>query len=196
MIYLANTTLKGNWKDEVENLPFIEHTDTDLLKNQAVALKSESGKYDDLYRTQDLEKPENFHYTELYYKNKELKNLVDYFDLETTRIRIHRQLPGIKVPLHSDYNNPTRVTTIHDYRIRIFVPLNENDKFLYHFHDGRRHLVKSFKTGQIITFDPDLLYHGTENNSEEPRYLLVLIAKPNRWLYDLNNSQKEREIDV
>lgn len=196
MIYLANTILRGNWLEEVKNLPFVEHTDKDLLKNQAIALKSETGKYDDLYRTEDIEKPENFHFTELYYKNKIIKNLVDYFELETTRIRIHRQLPGVKVPLHSDYNNPTRVTTIHDYRIRIFVPLNDNKDFLYHFHDSRKHLVKSFKKGQIITFDPDLLYHGTENNSDETRYLLVIVAKPNKWLFNLNNSPEKREINV
>lgn len=181
---------------EIKDLPFVEHTDSDLINNQAVALKSETGNYDDLYRTQDIEKPENFKFTRLYYENKNLKNLIDYFDLETTRIRIHRQLPGVKVPLHSDQNNPKRVTTIDDYRIRIFVPLNDNQDFLYHFHDSRRHLVKSFKSGQIVTFDPDLLYHGTENNSNEIRYLLVLVAKPNKWLYDLHNSLEKREINV
>lgn len=196
MIYLANTTLKGNWEDCLPHLPFIEHTDTDLLKNQAVALKSESGKHNDLYRTESLEKPENFNFTDLYYENSSLKNLVDFFDLESTRIRIHRQPPGVKVPLHSDFNNPKQVNNIADYRVRIFVPLNENDKFLYHFHDGKRHLVQSFKKGQIITFDPDLLYHGTENNSDEYRYLLVMIVKPNKWLYDLHNNPDEREINV
>jgi len=196
MIYLASTALKGDWEDSLNHLPFTEHTDKDLLNNQAVALKSEDGKYTSFYRSKNLEKPKDYSFTSIYYEYSGIKRLVDFFELESTRIRIHKQNPGVKVALHSDFNNEDHIDTIDNYRVRIMVPLNYDKHFIYHFHDGKKHSVYNFKKGQIVTFDPDLVYHGTENNSQIPRYLLVMVVKPNKWLYSLHNSKVKREIYV
>ena len=36
--------------------------------------------------------------------------------------------------------------------------------------------------GQSVIFNPDTVYHGAANNSNENRYSLNIIAKPNDWL--------------
>ena len=102
---VANTIIKGEWSSVLNKLSFFECDDYDL-KNAitGIALKSESGKVNDLLRSKPVEKPEDYSFTKLY-EHKVIKNLVDVFELETTRIRIFKQEPNHETSLHIDYNN-------------------------------------------------------------------------------------------
>ena len=102
---VANTKIHGEWFSVLNKLPYFKCDDYDL-KNAVtgVALKSESGNINDLLRSKPIEKPEDYSLTKLC-EHKTLKNLVNVFDLETTRIRIFKQEPNHKTSLHIDYNN-------------------------------------------------------------------------------------------
>ena len=51
-------------------------------------------------------------------------------NLQTTRIRIHRQLPGKEIPIHTDDNNGNQRTS--EYNLRV-TALTESDDFIYQF---------------------------------------------------------------
>jgi len=185
MLLLRNKVLQGNWDKEVANLPFFPHTDYDLLGNEAVAFRSEDGKINTFYRSKQPENPANFHYTKLYYACPELKKLIEYFKVEKTRIRIHKQRPGINTRLHSDYQNKLG-TTFKDYLVRVKVGLTYSPDFEWHFKLPKED-VKTYELlrGQCVLFDPDIIWHGMANNSKiDTRYSLLMMVKPNKWLYD------------
>ena len=60
--------------------------------------------------------------------------------------------------------------------------LNSNDNFKYFFKDKGILSSVNLKKGQSVIFNPDIVYHGAANNSNENRYSLNIIAKPNEWL--------------
>ena len=177
---VANTIIKGEWSSVLNKLSFFECDDYDL-KNAitGIALKSESGKVNDLLRSKPIEKPEDYSFTKLY-ENKTIKNLIDVFELETTRIRIFKQEPNHETSLHVDYNNTN--SSKEDYLVRIWMALNSNDNFKYFFKDKGILSTVNLKKGQSVIFNPDTVYHGAANNSNENRYSLNIIAKPNEWL--------------
>lgn len=193
MIILPKTNLlfDSKW---VENLKFEEHTDIDLAGHvSAISIKSETGKVFDFYRSNPLEKPENFKYTALYNKIKEVKTLTDFFKIETTRIRIHRQLPGQKIPMHTDDNNIVAKSS-DDYRLRMLTALSENNDFVYQFSVDNNIEEYSLKQGQSIIFDPDRVAHGMQNNSKDKiRYCLVQVFKAypiTDWLKNFINNDE------
>ena len=165
--------------DWLKKLKFKNHTDDDLKDNcSAIAVKSESGSVYDFYRSNPVEDPNDFQYTQLYHKVKEVKEIVDYFNfLETTRVRIHKTEPQQVIDLHTDGNND-EAKTQEDYRLRIITALNENEDFIYTYEfEGEQQNILLEK-GQSIIFDPDKVKHGLINNSKtETRYALVQIFK-------------------
>ena len=165
--------------DWLDKLKFKNHTDYDLKNNcSAIAIKSESGSVYDFYRTNPVENPDEFKYTQLYYKIPEVKNIIDYFSfLETTRIRIHKTEPQQVIDLHTDGNND-QAKTQDDYRLRIITALNEDEDFIYTYEfEGEKQNILLEK-GQSIIFDPDKVKHGLINNSKnKTRYALVQIFK-------------------
>ena len=179
---IANTLIKGEWSSVLNKLSYFKCDDYDL-KNAitGVALKSESGIVNDLLRSKPVEKPEDYSFTKLY-EHKTLKSLVDIFELETTRIRIFKQEPEHKTSLHIDYNNTN--SNKEDYLIRIWMALNSNKDFKYFFKGKKSNIINTvyLEKGQSVIFNPDTVYHGATNNSNENRYSLNIIAKPNDWL--------------
>lgn len=193
MIILPKTKLDfdNSW---INKLKFEEHTDYDLAGNvSAIAVKSESGKVFDFYRSDPLEKPENFKFTALYNKIKSVKNFTDFFQVETTRIRIHRQLPNQVIPMHTDDNN-IKAKDAEDYRLRMLTALTENDDFIYQFSVNNQIESYSLKKGESIIFDPDKVAHGMINNSKtDIRYCFVQIFKAypiTNWMKAFINEEK------
>ena len=178
MLIIPKTQLdfKNDW---LEKLKFKNHTDYDLKDNcSAIAVKSESGNVYDFYRTNPVENPSDFTYTQLYHKIKVVRDIVDYFSfLETTRVRIHKTDPRQVINLHTDGNND-QAKTNDDYRLRIITALNEDEDFIYTYKfEGEQQNILLEK-GQSIIFDPDKVKHGLINNSKnKTRYALVQIFK-------------------
>jgi len=194
MLLKAKTRLEfdNSW---VKQLKFVEHTDQDLAGHvDAISVKSESGSVFDFYRSNPLENPDDFKYTALYHKISAVQNLVDHFQLQTTRVRIHRQLPGQEIPLHTDGNN-TAVKDKNDYMIRSITAITASKDFRYNFVDTEnKHRVQWLRQGETILFDPDLIAHGMSNESKtETRYALVQIFKlypVTDWARDFISTKK------
>ena len=194
MLLKAKTRLEfdNSW---VKQLKFVEHTDQDLAGHvDAISVKSESGSVFDFYRSNPLENPDDFKYTALYDKIPQVKRLTDYFQLQTTRVRIHRQLPGQEIPLHTDGNN-TAVKNKNDYMIRSITALTASKDFRYNFIDTEnKRRVQWLRQGETILFDPDLIAHGMSNESKtETRYALVQIFKlypVTDWARDFISTKK------
>lgn len=197
MFMRAKTVIKfkNYWLD---HLKYKDHTDYDLAGPvQAIALKSESGSVYDFYRSNALEQPKDFKYTKLYEVSDDIADIVDFFKLDTTRIRIHKQSPNSTVKLHTDDNN-TAAKTKEDYRLRLITALNGDDNFVYKFEvDGVLHEF-SLKQGESVIFDPDKVKHGMENlSSTKNRYALVQIFRAypmSEWLKNFIN--QEQSINV
>jgi hypothetical protein len=194
MLLKAKTRLilQNSW---IKHLKFKEHTDYDLAGNvDAIAVKSESGSVYDFYRSAPVELPENFKFTALYSKIPEVKSLVDYFQFETTRIRVHKQEPRQVIPLHVDGNN-TSAKSKDDYRLRLVTALTESKDFIYRFRANGADSIFSLKQGESILFDPDLVQHSMENNSDnEVRYALVQVFKAypvSDWFKDFLYNKKD-----
>ena len=194
MLLKTKTRLEfdNNW---VKQLKFVEHTDQDLAGHvDAISIKSESGSVFDFYRSNPLENPDDFKYTALYHKIPAVQKLVDHFQLQTTRVRIHRQLPGQEIPLHTDGNN-TAVKDKNDYMIRSITALTASKDFRYNFIDTeKKRRVQWLRQGETIFFDPDLVAHGMLNESTtETRYALVQIFKlypVTDWARDFISTEK------
>ena len=194
MLLKAKTRLEfdNSW---VKQLKFVEHTDQDLAGHvDAISVKSESGSVFDFYRSNPLENPDDFKYTALYHKIPAVQKLVDHFQLQTTRVRIHRQLPGQEIPLHTDGNN-TAVKDKNDYMIRSITALTASKDFRYNFIDTEnKRRVQWLRQGETILFDPDLIAHGMSNESKtETRYALVQIFKlypVTDWARDFISTKK------
>ena len=131
-----------------------------------------------------------FKYTKYY---KLCKPLIDYFDFETTRVRVHKQEPGQTIPIHTDDNN-INATSNEDFRLRAVTALTESDDFIYQFNLEGSVEQFSLKKGETVLFDPDLVGHGMINKSEtETRYSLVQIFKAypvSPWLKDFINTEQ------
>ena len=190
MLTIAKTKLDFKFK-HWDKLLFEEHTDYDLAGCiDAIALKSLDGKIHNFYREGDTENPEDFKHTAYY---KLFKPLVDYFEVQTTRIRIHRQLPGKETPLHTDDNNKG-IKEASEYNLRLLTALTESDDFIYQFeHDGKVEQIK-LKVGESVIFDPDTIAHGMINNSKTKiRYSLIQVFKAypvTKWLTDFINKEQ------
>ena len=170
MLLKAKTRLEfdNSW---VRQLKFVEHTDQDLAGHvDAISIKSESGSVFDFYRSNPLENPDDFKYTALYNKIPQVKNLVDHFQLQTTRVRIHRQLPGQEIPIHTDDNN-TAVKNKDDYMIRA-LSLPSKYGVIY-------------KT--YITQESDILNNNTTSFSDynDNTLCLYILSKNNNGLLTL-----------
>ena len=162
----------------LNKLKFEEHSDYDLAGHvSAIAVKSESGKVFDFYRSDPLEMPKDFKYTALYNKIAAVKKLTDFFQIETTRVRIHRQLPGQTIPMHTDDNNIKATDSAH-YRLRMLTALSESEDFIYRFSIDNEIEEYSLKKVESIIFDPDKVAHGMVNKSKtDIRYCFVQIFK-------------------
>lgn len=194
MIIKAKTKLifDTEWLDR---LKFAKHSDYDLVDSvDAISVKSETGKVYDFYRTETLERPENFKMTQLYYKVPQVKKIMDVFQIPSTRVRIHKQDPCKSTRMHTDDNN-IAAKTKDDYRVRFFTALTSSVDFYYYFkHKGILQTLQ-IEQGETIMFDPDLVMHGMENKSKtKTRYSLIQIVKPypmDEWLTDFLYAEKE-----
>lgn len=183
---VAKTKIGGEWSSIINKLDkcvFFKCDDYDLRDAvTGIAIKSESGNINDLLVTKRPEIPEDYSLTILY-EHPEIKKLINFFKLETTRIRIFKQEPRAKTKLHLDYNNVLAASD-NDFLIRIWTALNDDKNFIYTFREGEA-LTKNIKlkTGESIIFNPDTVQHGAINNSsDKARYSLNIIGKPNPWL--------------
>lgn len=193
MLYKAKTKIifDNTW---INKLKFKPHTDYDLAGNvDAIAVRSESGSVFDFYKSKEIEEPSDFKYTKLYESIEEVRKLTDFFELEQTRIRIHRQKPKHIIPPHTDDNN-INVKQLEDIRLRIITALNDCDDFIYNFNGKRFSLQK----GESVVFEPDKISHGIKNNSDSvSRYALVQIVKVypfSNWFKDF--VYKENVVDL
>ena len=190
MLIIAKTKIQYDnlW---LKQLNFKGHDDQDLSGNvDAVSIKSNDGNIHSFYKNKPVEHPYDFRFTKYY---KLCSSLIDYFEFETTRIRIHKQEPGQTIPIHTDDNN-INAKTNDDFRLRAVTALTESDDFIYQFiHEGSIQQF-SLKKGETVLFDPDLVGHGMINQSEtETRYSLVQIFKAypvSPWLKDFINTEQ------
>lgn len=190
MLMIAKTKLDIN-TDWLNKLDFKAHDDYDLAGNvDAVSIKSVDGGVHSFYRNKPIEYSNDFTYTKYY---KLCKSLIDFFEFETTRVRIHKQEPGQIIPIHTDDNN-INAKTNEDFRLRAVTALSENENFIYQFQHNEEIEQFSLKKGETVIFDPDLVGHGMINNSKnETRYSLVQVfnAYPvTPWLKDFINTNQ------
>lgn len=190
MLMLAKTKLvfDNSW---LSKLNFKPHDDYDLAGNvDAVSIKSVDGQIHSFYRNKPVEYPEDFTYTKYY---NLCKPLIDFFEFETTRIRVHKQEPGQTIPIHTDDNN-INADTNDDFRLRAVTALTESNDFVYQFQLNDEVQQLSLKTGETVIFDPDLVGHGMINQSiNETRYSLVQVFKAypvTNWLKNFINTDK------
>lgn len=164
-------SIEDNWSKILLSIPYFKCNDYDLKDAiTACAVKSSTGRIDDLYKSSKVDTSKNYEYTQLY-RLPEIKTLVDYFKIETTRIRIFKQEPKNSTPLHIDKDDKDI--------IRLWVALNEDHNFKFYF--GRKKEEVTLKKGQILVFNPNYL-HGAVNLSDKNRYTLNIVGHPNKWL--------------
>lgn len=182
---ICKSKINEDWSDILEKLPYFSCEDYDL-KNAitACSIKSATGKIDDLYKSLKEDIPENYKYTKIYSIPK-IKNLINFFEFETTRIRIFKQDPKYYTPMHIDKDDSKIV--------RLWVALNEDPGFKYFFGNNKEEVV--LKKGDILIFNPNYL-HGAANLSNKPRYTLNICGTPNDWLKNLINYEKEINLSV
>ena len=190
MLMIAKTKLvfDNSW---LSKLNFKPHDDYDLAGNvDAVSIKSVDGNIHSFYRNKPVENPKDFKYTKYY---NLCKPLIDFFEFETTRVRVHKQDPGQTIPLHTDDNN-VNAESNEDFRLRAVTALTGSDDFIYQFQLNGNIEQFSLKAGETVLFDPDLVAHGMMNNSKtETRYSLVQVFKAypvTPWLKDFINIDK------
>jgi len=190
MLTIPKTIIDYSFK-HWDKLIFEAHTDYDLANYvDALAIKSIDGTIHNFYREGKTEHPHDFSYTAYY---KLFNSLIDYFKIRTTRVRIHRQLPGNNTPLHTDDNN-LGINDPEEYNLRLLTALTESDDFIYQFeNNGELEQIK-LKRGQSVIFDPDVIAHGMINNSKtETRYSLIQVFKAypvTPWLKDFINTEQ------
>jgi WD40 repeat protein len=196
MLVKAKTKLVFD-NDWLSNLKFRGHTDYDLIGAvDAISVKSNDGSVYSFYKEEFIEKPEDFKLTKLYHVVPVLKNIVDYFEIPSTRIRIHKQDPNKLTKLHTDDNN-VFAKSKEDYRLRFFTALSASEDFYYYFKEPHKDEITTLKLeqGETIVFDPDLVQHGMENKSKDSiRYSLIQIVKPypiTPWLKSFLYEEKE-----
>jgi len=190
MLMIAKTKLvfDNSW---LSKLNFKPHDDYDLAGNvDAVSIKSVDGNIHSFYRNKPVEHPKDFKYTKYY---SLCKPLIDFFEFETTRVRIHKQEPGQTIPLHTDDNN-VNAESNEDFRLRAVTALTGDNDFIYQFQLNGEIEQFSLKVGETVLFDPDLVAHGMMNNSKtETRYSLVQVFKAypvTPWLKNFINTDK------
>jgi hypothetical protein len=190
LLIIAKTKIEvdTSWVDQ---MTFKGHDDQDLAGNvNAVSIKSNDGGIHSFYRNKPVENPADFRFTKYY---KLCSSLINYFEFETTRIRIHKQEPGQSIPIHTDDNN-INAKSNEDFRLRAVTALTESNDFIYQFNYEGSIEQFSLKKGETVLFDPDLVGHGMINQSEtETRYSLVQIFKAypvSPWLKDFINTEQ------
>jgi hypothetical protein len=182
---ISKTNIVGEWSDVIEKLPYFSCNDYDLKDAiTACSIKSATGTVDDLYKTVKEDLPENYSYTKLI-EIPVIKELVNFFEFETTRIRIFKQEPKNVTPMHVDKD--------HSKIVRLWVALNEDPGFKYFFGRERKEVI--LKKGNILVFNPNYL-HGAANFGSKARYTLNVCGIPNDWLKNLINSQKDVNLSV
>jgi hypothetical protein len=172
MFTIANTKVENiQLNDILPKLPFVNYADRDLKDSiTACSIKSLTGRIQDLHKSFD-DNPEDYIYTKLY-GIPEIKRIVDFFEFETTRIRIFKQLSGKTTPYHIDEDN--------DNIIRIIVPLTYTKGMAFIFDT---YYVEA-DIGEIIFFNPNSR-HGSMNRSKDIRYSLHICGISNDWLGSL-----------
>lgn len=190
MLIIAKTKIECDtlW---LKQLDFKGHDDRDLAGNvDAVSIKSNDGGIHSFYRNKPVENPNDFRFTKYF---KLCSSLINYFEFETTRIRIHKQEPGQSIPIHTDDNN-INAKSNEDFRLRAVTALTESSDFIYQFNLEGSVEQFSLKKGETVLFDPDLVGHGMINQSEtDTRYSLVQIFKAypvSPWLKDFINTEQ------
>ena len=181
--------MEGDWEEEINNLQFYSNHDEDLLNNEDISFRSTTGSTNCTYSSNPLETPQDFKYTSAYYSCPNIRQIIDFFQIEKTRISLHQQKPNVFSKLPID----TNIKVSHsNYRATIIIPMNYNEEFIYFFKPDKQTHILNLPKGKPILFDPDLVKYGTANKSENKiRYLLVITAKPNKWLYSFFKKRKK-----
>jgi hypothetical protein len=182
---ISKTNINDDWSNILEKLPYFSCEDYDL-KNAitACSIKSATGKVEDLYKSNKQDLPENYINTKLI-EIPVLKNLVNFFEFETTRIRIFKQEPRHITPMHIDKDD--------NKIVRLWVALNEDSGFKFFFGNEKKEVI--LKKGNILIFNPNYL-HGAANFGLTPRYTLNICGIPNTWLKNLINEKKDINLSV
>lgn len=172
--FKPNVKISGNWITDIERLMYFPCEDYDL-KNAitACAVKSASGKINDLYKSPLGDETKNYKYTRLA-DIPCIMSFIEIFKFDTTRIRIFKQDPGYSTPMHIDKDN--------ENIIRMWMALNEDGGFKFFF--GKEKEEVNLSTGEILFFNPNYL-HGAANLGNKPRYTLNICGIPNKWIKDI-----------
>lgn len=170
--------IAGKWQEDIEKFLYFPCHDYDLKDAiTACAIKSASGKIDDLYKSENGDSPFNYKYTRLS-DIPSIRPIIEFFNFDTTRIRIFRQEPKHSTPMHIDKDDPTI--------IRMWMALNEDDNFIFFFGEEKEEV--RLKTGEILFFNPNYL-HGAINLGNKNRYTLNICGIPNNWVKEILESR-------
>ena len=210
-IYVSSQIFTGDWSDELAALDYTPRekavaensivafdADKGIVTNYLYnAFRSEDGKsttteLKDFWQEVD---PANFSYTESYYNSPKLRAILDWFQVDKTRVRIFQQQPGHMMEMHTDFDELRG--TEHGEVLRIFVQLNDMPGgawFRCKTEDSEVSI--NLQKGQFLIFHPDHTAHGTENVTEIPRNTFMLVVKRNEWIDSLVGQSHMEFINV
>jgi hypothetical protein len=213
-IYASSYIFTGDWEDELKSLEYtsrgktfadadgLEEKDDDkglftgYLYNSFKSHNGDSKQHDVLYDSFWTENnPAEFSYTDSYYKCPKIASILDWFQCETSQIRVFQQQPGHKMPLHTDWDN--QKGTQYGETVRIFLQLTDMPGGAwFHFRTADSQVHINLQKGQFLIFNPDHTAHGTENLTNIPRNTIMIVAKRNEWLDNIINNETMQFIDI
>lgn len=127
---------------------------------------------------------DDFAYTELYYKHSALRNIIDWFQCEKTRVRLYQQLPGVTLKTHTDHDNERNQFDPNNISLRAIVQISGEDNY-YRFVSRDSDVTIRLEPGQFCLVNHDTVAHGTVNNGNIPRNTLNIACVWNDWMADM-----------
>jgi len=161
--------------NECKTLAYYNYADRDLKEAiTACAIKSPDGMPNNMYKIIP-DTCDQYRFTSIAGSIPNIIKEISRFECPTARIRILKQEPQDKTPIHIDEENWGNPVEKH---LRIWIAINHNPNFICIF--GKDEIC--LEAGQGVVFNPDTP-HGAKNLDEfEARYSLNIIVKPNKWL--------------
>lgn len=209
-VYISNIVFQGDFDKEVDRADFFDvpttfkevskHDDQKGLQSnyKTVSIRSHDGKLDTFDQPGDFwdeEDPNNYQNTDLYYKSKDLRALLDWFKVEKCRVRVFQLQPGCHTAMHTDMDNE-RGQQLGE-TLRILVQLNNvPDGAWMRFRSTDSDVSIPLRKGQFAIFNPDNTAHQSDNLSSIPRNAVMMIVKRNAWLDSIVNNVTPCVIDV
>lgn len=209
-VYVSNIIFQGDFDKEVADASFFDVPNTfkevskhdeqkGLQSNyKSVSLRShdgELGTFDQPGDFWDEEDPNNYEYTDLYYKCKDLRAVLDWFKVDKCRIRVFQLQPGRHTAMHTDMDNE-RGQNLGE-TLRILIQLNDVPEGSWlRFRSADSDVSVPLRKGQFAIFNPDNTAHQSDNLSDFPRNAVMMIVKRNEWIDNIVNNVKPCFINV